>query len=211
MLLYEILEPARTLTATVRFKNTFKEFKQSFPIIDSVLRRFVEFRLSHRIDEPYANKDSAFSVHNELRGFRHLHMVHGKVILIYQITQPELRLCLVTDHGYSTTSGTSRLISLLHAPNVSYEPVAVEQPRTLSAAQIAAIDQLFYEFAADDRASLTRAIHGHLDELQDFMRLIIDDPWTDAEKDRAIFSAFGGEAGLIKTVQRILQQTTLRT
>jgi mRNA-degrading endonuclease YafQ of YafQ-DinJ toxin-antitoxin module len=209
MLLSEILEPARVLTATARFRDSFNSFKKSYPIIDSTLRAFIDFRMTHRPDESYASKDAPFSVHNELRGFRHFHMVHGRVILVYQITSSELRLCLVTDHSYSTTIGTNRLINALHSPNTSYEPITVQQQFKLSSSQINDIHQLFYEFAADDRDGLIHATT-HLDELLEFVRLVIDVPWTDAQKDQATFGAFGGEQGLVKAVQKILQQNAVR-
>lgn len=210
MLLYEIFVSNRILTATKRFRDSFNSFRKSYPTIDEALRAFVAFRLSHRPDEPYASKDAPFSRHNELRGFRHFHLVHGRVILIYQITPDELRLCLVTDHGYSQVSGQNQLINYLHSPNTAYEQVPDKPALTLSSSAIEDINRLFYEFAAEDRPGLERAISGHLEELLEFIRLLIEQPWTDAQKDEAIFAAFGGQAGLIRAVQKILQQTATR-
>jgi mRNA-degrading endonuclease YafQ of YafQ-DinJ toxin-antitoxin module len=206
MFLWEILEPDRVLTATARFRDSFNKYKQQYPVIVDRLNAFVEFRLTHRPDEPYVVKDSPFSVHNALRGFRHFHMVHGTVILIYQITPAELRLCLVTDHSYDSKIGNNKLINFLHSANMTFDRFDTEPELTLSDSQIADINGLLYEFAAADRTGLIRTLTNVAD-LMDFIHLMIEGPWTDEQKDEATFAAFGGRDGLIKAVQKVLAQT----
>jgi mRNA-degrading endonuclease YafQ of YafQ-DinJ toxin-antitoxin module len=207
MWLYEILAPVRTLSATERFRDTFKSFRQTYASIDKTLRDFIEFRLTHRSDEVYSAKDTPFTG-GELRGFRHIHLVHGRAILIYQITLEELRLCLVMDHSYSSKGGQSSLSSYLHSPSTSYDPMAFGKPVvSLSKAQLDNISELFFQYASQDRTGLKKAISGNLSDLMEFIRLVIKEPWSDDEKDRATLAAYGGTEGLRQTVQRILQQT----
>jgi hypothetical protein len=210
MWLYEILTPARVLTATTKFRDTFKTFRKIHAGLEQTLRDFIEFRLTHRPDEAYGAKDTAF-VSRELRGFRHFHMVHGRVILIYRLTPTELRLCLVMDHNYSTKQGQTSLGNYLNNPNISYDALAPERPSvTLSKQQLDAISQLFFEYAAEDRAGLVHAISDDLSDLMDFIRHVIDAPWSNDEKDRATLTAYGGVEGLRQEVKRVLQQTAVR-
>jgi mRNA-degrading endonuclease YafQ of YafQ-DinJ toxin-antitoxin module len=208
MWLYELLAPIRTLSATARFRESFKAFRKTYASIDKTLRDFIEFRLSHRSDEVYSAKDTPFTG-GELRGFRHIHLVHGRVILIYQITQEELRLCLVMDHSYSSKGGKSSLVNYLHSSSTSYDPLSFGKPAvTLSKIQLADISELFFAYAAQDRNGLEKAISGDLSELMEFIRLVIQEPsWSKGEKDRATLAAYGGTEGLRQAVQRVLQQT----
>lgn len=207
MRLFEILSPTRTLSATTRFRDTFKQFRQHYPNLDKVLREFVEFRLAHRPDEMYGPKDTPFTG-PVLRGFRHFHMVHGRVILVYQVTQTELRLCLVMDHAYSTKHGQASLGAYLRSPGTDYQPMAVKQTHQLNKEQMAAIDEMFYEFAADSADEFAKAIRD-LGDLMDFIRMVLQQvPWSDAEKDAAIFAAFGGADGVRKAATTVLRRVS---
>lgn len=208
MLLYEILEPVRAVTATARFRETYKAFRRQYSSLDSTLAAFVGFRCRHRPDEPYAIKDAPFTVQSELRGYRHYHMVHGRVILIYKVTPTELQLACLTDHSYSTAAGSNRLINFLHSPGTSYERLG--RLHTLTAVQRQSISELLFQMAAEDRATLEQSVSGDLTDLLDYARLVIDVAWNDQAKDAAIFAAFDGKDGLIKAVRRVLQQTASR-
>lgn len=213
MWLHEIFAPERILSATARFRDTFKSYRQVHSNLDTILREFVEFRLTHRPDDSYGAKDSAF-ISKELKGFRHFHMVHGRVILIYQLTSTELRLCLVMDHNYSTKKGQSSLGNYLNSPSIDFNPISLGQsPKqiTLSKEQIDEITSLFFEFAAEDRNGLIQAVSGDMSELLEFVRLVIHAPWDDEQKDRAIFQAYGGRDGFRNAVQKVLQQTARKT
>jgi mRNA-degrading endonuclease YafQ of YafQ-DinJ toxin-antitoxin module len=206
MLLHEILAPVRSISATNRFRETFKMFRQAYPSIDKTLREFLDFRTTHRPDEMYGAKDTPF-VSRELRGFRHFHLVHGRVILIYQITHSELRLCLVMDHSYSTKQGQSSLGAYLNSPQTSFQPIGQAKPHLLTKTQIQAINDLFFEYAAQDRHGFQQALRGDLEHLMEFIRLVLEVPWSKAEKDQATLSAFGGIEGLRQAANRVLQQT----
>lgn len=204
MRVYEILNPARTLSATARFRETFKHYRQSYAGLDQTLRAFVEFRLVHRPDEPFGPKDTPFTGPG-LKGFRHFHMVRGRVILIYQVTHAELRLCLVMDHAYSTTHGKSSLGAYLRSPSTDYQSMAIRPTRQLSKSQITAINDFFYKFAADDRDEFAKLI-ADPNEMMEYIRMVLQVPWTDEEKDAATMQAFDGPDGLRKAATAVLRR-----
>ena len=206
MLLLEILAPQRRLVITQRFSETFNTFRQAYPKITETLKNFIEFRLTHKSDDPYASKDTPFN--NYLRGYRHFHLVHGRVILIYQNNESTLRLFIVVNHhDYDTRHGQETLLKYLQTTS-DFTPMASPVEKVLTSEQKEAITSLFFEFAAEDRNGLEHAIQQpDLSELMEFTRLLIDNPWSEAEKDQATFNAFGGKANLIATVARVLYQT----
>lgn len=210
MWLYEILTPVRSVAATSRFHETFKAFKRANANLDQTLYDFIEFRLSHQPSESFGAKDRPFT--RELRGFWHYHMVHGRVILVYQVTPTDLRLSILTDHSYSSKQGEANLVAYLRSPSLSYQAVPFgKAAATLSRPQIDEITNLFFDFAAEDRSLLTHIIAtDDLSQLLDFIRMVIHTSWSDAEKDRATLAAYGGIEGLKQAVQRVLQQTAVR-
>lgn len=202
MRLYEILSPPRSLVVTARFRDTFNAFRQSYPRIDTTLREFVTFRLTHSSDQPFSGKDRPFS--NALRGFRHVHLVHGRVILVYQINPSELRLFIVTDHDYGNLRRYLDTVS-------DFEPMRFNEPaKVLTYEQMGAISNMLFEFAAEDRNTLEQYSRGDLSELFEYTRLLIDDAWSNADKDRATLDAFGGKQKMLTFIQQVLKQTAPR-
>ena len=85
----------RCTVATHRFKKDLKSC--STKNILKTLQEFITFRLRANPIENFGKKDSMFS-NGKYRGFRHFHLVHGRLILIYQITANQLRLCAIAVH-----------------------------------------------------------------------------------------------------------------
>jgi mRNA-degrading endonuclease YafQ of YafQ-DinJ toxin-antitoxin module len=204
MHLYEILAPTRHLVVSARFRESFNTYRQHFPKIAEILKRFVEFRLTHNPNEPFTAKDYPFN--NYLRGYRHFHMVHGRVVLIYQVDQSELRLYIVMDHNYNTSHGKEVLLNYLNSTQ-EFLPFTVQKHKVLASATIQEIRNLLFEFAADDRDALAHAMRYDLSELFEFIRMIIDEPWSDQEKDQATIEAFGGKDKFVAMLQQVLHQT----
>lgn len=112
--------------ASRRFLKEFSEFSRGYRNLDRILRDFLSFRISARPDQPFGKKDYPFR-NGHLRGFRHFHMVHGKAILVYQISEGQLRLCCMCEHktidGIPSQAFTDYLQGLTEA---DFSPMEME-------------------------------------------------------------------------------------
>lgn len=206
MRFFEIAQPARRVVATKRFEKTFIEFSKKYAGLKETLRDFVDFRLIHRPDEPFSPKDAAFSPSSSLAGFRHLHMVHGKAILVYYITAANLCLCCMLDHTETEGKRVNSLVTYLKSlePSSFSSIETSEEKPELSSEQINDLRSLIYDMAVQDREILMAAVNGDFSDLMEFMRLVIDN----SENDQTIVDSMGGSDALRKFIQDVLKQTS---
>ena len=99
----------RTIRLSPEFIREFPTFRKAFPACGKALRDFMIYRVSSDIRQGFGQKD-IMSTGKTLKGYWHCHLVFGKVILFYKITDQYLDLMAVTDH--LTLDNTRRMSSL---------------------------------------------------------------------------------------------------
>lgn len=211
MRLFEIAAPQSQLelVSTKRFLKNYAFYERGYPGIDKTFREFIEFKLQNPMT-PFSKKDVPLSS-GSLRGYRHVHLFHGKVILIYDIEAGQLRLLDVVEHtGVDNGRTANNLGDYLNTLGArDFQPytagTGTDEALALTPDQKADIESLMYEMAVQDRGILQAAMNGDLSGLAEFTRLTIETDWTDAQKDTAVLDAFGGQQGLQKAVQAILR------
>ena len=135
-------------------------------------------------------------------------VIYKKAILIYQATHTELRLCMVTNHDYETKGGRQRITNFLK--HADFTPLSNHEETALTNSERNQINQLLYEFAAEDWQELHRLLHHRFTDILEYVRLAIEQPWSPQQKDAAVFASFGGEDGLRDYIRNVLQRTAPR-
>jgi mRNA-degrading endonuclease YafQ of YafQ-DinJ toxin-antitoxin module len=206
--LFELLSEPLSVVASRRFIKDFALFSKTHKIEDKV-SAFIEFRKTAEPSDGFNAKDYAFS-NGHLRGFRHVHLVHGSVIVVYQIADGELRLCTITTHknidGIPPTSFISFLTGL---ESDDYEPFSLDDDMpSLTPKQKDEIIALMYDYAASHPQLLLAFLKGTDGEFMLLARMLVDVPRTNDEIDAAIHAAFGGEDEFHHKIRTVLQQVT---
>jgi mRNA-degrading endonuclease YafQ of YafQ-DinJ toxin-antitoxin module len=195
---YEVAARPLIARQTSRFEREFDRFAKSDA---AVARRLVSF-LEHKLinpTQPWDRKDTAFN-NKRLKSFRHAHLVLGKVIIIYEITQGQLRLCACVEHK-QVEGATKALITYLDGlTGDSFGPLRTKpQEKQLSRDQRREVIDLIYEIAASDVPILRAVLGGNADEFLDYVEITV-------EEDRVvILRSFGGIEGLQKEIHTVLK------
>lgn len=193
---------ARPLIALVstRFEKHFAAFARANLGLDATLFDFVKFK-TNSPNELHSRKDTGFA-NSKLRAYRHEHLMLGKVIIIYQIVNGQLRLCDCMEHkSFDGPAATRKLekslVGLTDASFTPYEPPH-QKPHGLSPQEKKELATLLYDLAA----KRDPAMQGDTDALKQWISLIPLD-WDD------VLKSFGGPDGLrreISTIRRNLGQ-----
>lgn len=205
MRFFEVAAPRLKLSATRRFRKEFAQFARANSSLEDLLRDFLEFKLSHPT-ESWGAKDFPFKGNGSLHGYQHVHLFHGKVIVVYDIDQGSLRLLSCVEHKATEGKNATALGHYLDSlGDSSHEPFSVARPReaepALTKEQMSELEALMWEMAVQDRDILEQTKQGNLDGLMEFMVLTVE------AKPETIVKAFGGAANLSKVAARILSQT----
>jgi mRNA-degrading endonuclease YafQ of YafQ-DinJ toxin-antitoxin module len=203
MNLFEIFASANTIVATNRFE---KELSQHRDITDR-LNDFLKFRLTASPTESFSKKDYPYS--GPLAGYRHVHLIYGKIILTYQLVGGQIRLCCLTSH--KEVDAKEILARWLNSLKISdYHPFAIpeEVPQeSFSVQERAEIIALFYELAAEERTILEDGYKGDISGIMDYIDAYFVNGWTKKYKETALLAAFNGADNLKKTISEILRNT----
>jgi hypothetical protein len=96
---------SRTILASKRFRNQYPTYLKKYGDLETNFRDFLEFRCTHRPDEPFGTKDSRMTGTK----FHRCHLIHGKAIVIYQPHGREIRLVAIEEHN-AVEGGTNRQV-----------------------------------------------------------------------------------------------------
>lgn len=202
MRFYEIASPRLKLVATKRFvKNAAFYSRGGYPAFEKTLRQFLEFKVQNP-REPFNRKDTPFTSGSPLAGYWHCHLVHGKVVVIYNYDSNNLLLYDVTEHDSFEGKGVGTMRAYLRSAEL--EPLAQndQQPSKLSSDDKSELDNLFYEIAAQERDVIDQALKGDWSHLFDYIRMLVEES---SASDETIFAAYNGQDGLRSFLADILR------
>lgn len=194
----------RSVSTTARFRKNHALFLRKYASIAKSLSDFLEFRDTARPDMPFGPKDSPMQT---TPGFRRLHLVAGKAILIYALVGSDIRLADIVEHN-SIEHGAALMqlrrwaLGLADADFTVIEPAV---PDALVPAQVQAIRCELYAMAANpqDRHALAAAQEGAMEDLLDYARMAAGDEELALA---AVVTAFGGADQLRAAIRLILAQ-----
>jgi len=212
--LWEIILPPGHVVkveATKWFLKDLPSFIREYSNLSKNLEDFIEFRQTNQIGASYNKKDTPFVNPNLRENIRHVHLIHGKVVVFYMMTTDTLYLYTITNHGeYESKSSpsTARLVTRLNniksSDFIDFDYFKNIEPPALDPKQLEEINDLLWSMADDEsREYLIGATRGKFKELIDFLTDItsIDDP-----KD--LIKALGGEQKLKSVISDILKHTS---
>lgn len=213
MRLYEITELNRTPVATNRFMNDLEKVMLSVPSAADDLAAFIEFKRTSMPNVRYGKKDEKFR-NDYLADFWHWHLVHGKLIVVYQTTSTLLKLVTIINHkiidGTSPRSWANWLSSLKPSDYFPFKLPGEEDDHVITHEEKENIIKLIWEMALNpsDRTYLEDVVRGRWSEdLHDFLISMVTQPISDFQKWEAILQGFGEEEGLEKEIRKVLLQT----
>lgn len=194
MRIFEIAGQPLTVVRTEKFHSNFLRFAKSNPSIVDALEAFVEFK-THNPMQQNSRKDTAFN-NKRLKGYRHEHLVLGKVLIIYQIAAGQLRLCDCVEHKAIDGAARSLIAYLDGLSDGSFiKPTATVT--TLSHQERKEIIGLLYDLSQEDGV-LEAVLSGDFSELTLWVEATVPRPFQD------VLKAFGGSQGLADEVKTVL-------
>ena len=195
MRLFEILSPSFSIKDTKRFLKNFAYYLRGYPQLE---QNFIDFCDAKRNGERFGIKDVPFSNTGPLSGYMHVHLVHGKVILIYTLKNNVLKLYDIGEHTMSEGKNAISMKQYLKSLDDSDFATMPSLPDPeLSGENKKELADLLQYFAASDPEFLRNA---SVADLLDYMRETVD------SNDQVILNYFGGENGLKSVVNKILKQ-----
>lgn len=210
------------IVATNRFRRDFADFALKYRDFENNLRDFIKFRRTARPDQPFGPKDSPLK--DNLRGFRRVHLMYGKGLVIYQIASGQVRLAAVVEHNSVEGGKDGKLLaSYLHSltpddyRDFSLPKASADQPEKvggepskgepLTHDQQEELKQLFMMLALhpEDRDVLDKARRHDFGDFLVWARTALG--FEDNSRDRAIFHALGDPGMLAKRARLYLERT----
>lgn len=209
------------IVATKRFLKNAPDFLRGYPGLDKTLKEFVDFKAMNPLAD-WGRKDAVFTGGQQVGHLRHVHLVHGKVIVLYEIVGGELRLYDMVSHkgidkqemgrfgdyhrhlgdgdfaGYApAVKQKLKLNPELFPPEDDWE---LEARVVLPEEQMQELEALFYEMAVQDRDIIEAALHGNFADIMEFMTMVApEDPTT-------LLNVYGGAEGFQQHLRDILKQ-----
>lgn len=198
MRLLEVDDLALTIRATRRFMKSLATYLKGYPQLEKNLR---DFCADKALGKRYGRKDAPYTG-APLRGTWHAHLVHGKLIVIYDLRNGTLDLFDLSDHDATEGKGVvdmAKYIRGLRPSDLTGVNLGAgeEAPSGLPADEVAALRDLFYEIAASDPGIIRAALAGDLSDLLYFAQATI-------ERDReTILVGLGGRNALMRELAKI--------
>ncbi len=197
MRFFEIHSPRLLIKSSDRFEKNFAVMLRSYPAAAGVLSAF----LKHKIDDPrqpFGKKDAPFIRSGPLGGYFHFHLIHGRMILVYDVKDGAIRLYDVMDHRGFEGRQAASLAAFLKGASVS--DYVLPSNEALSGEDKQELVDLFYHIAADEPDVIRQALGGSWEDLMVYIEMTVDT--TDAE----VFASFGGQAELAIKLGDILKE-----
>lgn len=200
MRFFEIASPQTKVFATKRFIKNAAFFSRGYPAVDKTLKDFLQFKIKNP-REQYGKKDAPFTG-SALTGYNHVHLFHGKVVLVYQVKGNELHLFDVVEHNSFERSGVMALAKYIQS--ASLEPIQQDtktKKGSLPKEQMEELESLLYEVATQDPHIIKAAISGQWDDLFDFIWMILPEEIG----TKTVFAAYGGETKFKKKLTALVK------
>jgi hypothetical protein len=207
MRFWEIARPGQKIKiqATTRFMKALPAFVREYDTLAGKFHDFIEFRKTHPATEPYGPKDNNFNNADLITKIKHVHLIHGKVIVFYKVTNDTMSLYAIVNHNeYDQKNATARLVnwlnSMTQADFVRFDDQPKSSAPVISAGQIQDIKDLLWEMAADPDAKddLVKATKGDFSGMMDFLTSLLP------VEGSVLIAALGGATALQTMVTHIL-------
>lgn len=206
MRFFEIAQPERVVIATKQFEKDLKDFSKIAPSILKTLSEFIAFRKEALPSQSFGKKDLPYS-NGDLRGFRHTHLVFGQVIMTYQLTGNQIRLCCITTHKAIDGVPPRGFIAFLNGLSEDdYHPFSLGGPAedtSITPDEKKAVEEFLYALAGDDAEFVRDALRDPAD-LMEFFREHFQD------RSEGLLGKLGGVAGLQAMARDVLKSLGVR-
>lgn len=180
----------RQVLITDDCRKEIDAFVRSRPVILEKIESFISFRETHADNESFNNKDSFFSPSSPLKGYRHVHLHHGKCILIYRTNIQGIYLYAICDHDAEDNPLplTRRLKSYTPSDfspfQIVVDPEMNVGPNTVDHELVEKIRNEVFELTASDPDIIRQSLRGDT-TLIEFL--------SGHATPNQIMAAFGGE------------------
>jgi hypothetical protein len=204
MRLFEIETQQSQIVATKRFLKNSAFYFRGYPGIEATLKEFLHFKQQNPKAQ-FGKKDIPFTG-GPLKGLFHVHLIHGKVILVYGLRGNQIRLFDMVEHDDfegKSIPALAKYIDSLGMNDLSPVKTGAKPTPSLTAEQKQELSELFWEMGVQDRDILEDAAKGNIESVMEFCRMTVE-----GADDTAILAALGGKEGLIKAATTVLHQTT---
>lgn len=203
MRFFEIASPQTKVFATKRFIKNAAFFSRGYPAVEKTLKDFLQFKVKNP-REQYGKKDAPFTG-SALTGYNHVHLFHGKVVLVYHADGNALNLYDVVEHNSFERSGVMALAKYIKTAPLEPFKVDTADPERLTKEHTKELEGLLYEIAAQDPHIIKAAVNGQWDDLFDFLWMVLPEELG----TEAIFAAYGGEAAFKKKLVSMVKSLGL--
>lgn len=173
---------------------------RSYPAAAGVLSAF----LKHKIDDPrqqFGKKDTPFIRSGPFGGYFHCHLIHGRMIIIYNVKDGALCLYEVTDHRGFEGRQAASLAAYLKGASVNDYDYDSDNDDTLSPEDKQELINLFYHIAADETDVIRKALQGDWSDLMIYIEMTLD-----SATEEQVFSSFGGRSQMAEKLGDIMKE-----
>jgi hypothetical protein len=209
--LFEDVQNPLRIRVTKRFTKDYWNitgYKQG----EKVFREFLEFKTANP-RQPFGDKDGITPDTPLSRvGAKRVHLVKGKLIVVYSISQGALILYASGNHDMEEGAravALARYIETLTMNDLTPYELPKAEEVGLSTEEIEGIKSLIYEMAVQDTPILQAILQGQFAQFFEFTQMAIEEhhpDWDAKTSDAAVIRAFGGEDALRKFIAQVLKQ-----
>jgi len=204
MRLFEITETrSPIIVVTKRFKKNYEHYARGYPGLGDKTEKFLAAK--------QANPSGSLGVNDKpftggpLTGIMHVHLVHGKVMLIYAVRNDQIRLYDIGEHNDFEGKKVNHLADYIKSlGDDSFVPDFEHVVEELTTEQKKTIIHLIYEMAtnAEDLKILQAAAKTkNYQELMGYFEMVVVDQSPDV-----IIHSFGGADGLSRAIKAVMAQ-----
>lgn len=205
MRLFEIEAPTLKIEATKRFMKNASTYLRGYAQLEKNLNEFLNFKIKNPRTR-FNNKDTLLTG-GIIKNTMHCHLVHGKVILLYRVTNDTLLLIDIVEHtlldAQSNINKLGTFIdSLDQSDFVPYQMRVRGEPAAmvnLPEDQKSELEGLFYEMAVSDRDIIQSALENKFDEIKEFIELTVP------QQINTVIASYGGPEGFKDHLKAILK------
>jgi hypothetical protein len=205
---------SRTVWATSLFLDDLAAFADKYERVYDILEEFIDHRKTAGYADTFGKEDSRLT--DILAGTWHIHIIHGRVIVLYTLTQHSLSLYRVISHAHlserSKKSALARYIGNLTDSDFrtfQVVPSAEASVLALTENQVGLVRSMIWECAShpQERPYIRAALAGSRGDLIAYLIIMAELENHAHEPEKlwgAMERAFGGNAGLLEIMRTAL-------
>lgn len=157
----------KSVFCTREFRIDLKRFSRARETIATKLNIFIAFRQTHPDRLAFNADDTYYGTDSPLRGFRHVHLHHGKCIVVYKTTADSILLLAMCDHqAEDAPRALSNYLNNISATDLA--PFAEDQAFEPNPELVEAIRNDVFELVASDPDVIRQSLRGD-DTLIDYL------------------------------------------